>query len=434
MIELIRKKRDGEVLSRANFSHMINGYNSEHIPDYQMAAFLMAVYFKGLNEEETANLTDVMMHSGDLIDLSDIKGIKVDKHSTGGVGDKTTLVLAPLVAAAGVPVAKMSGRGLGFTGGTIDKLEAIPGLSINMSRQQFIDKIKKHGIAVCGQNASLVPADKKLYALRDVTGTIDNISLISSSIMSKKLACGADAIVIDIKVGEGSFMKTEKEAEALAKMMIGIGARMNKKVVTILSSMHEPLGYAVGNALEIKEAIDTLKGQGPADLMALCLELGSQMLVLGGKVSNKKDGVSLLKKLIQSGAALDKFNAFIQAQGGDVQIIEQPDLLPTTQFLYSYKSGQEGYINEINAKKIGIASMELGAGRQTKESKIDFGAGILLKKKVGEYVKIGEELAVLYTNEESLLLKAKELVDLAFRIKESVPAEKKLILKTIEGF
>ena len=281
MVELIIKKRNGFELSKEEYALIIDGFISGLIPDYQISAFLMAVYYKGMTIDETVILTDIMMRSGELIDLSDISGIKVDKHSTGGVGDKTSLVLAPLVAAAGVPVAKMSGRGLGHTGGTLDKLEAIKGLNVDMSRQDFIDNIKKHNIAVCGPNANLVPADKKLYALRDVTGTVDNISLISSSIMSKKLACGADAVVIDIKVGLGAYMKSVNNAEALAEMMMEIGSKMNKKVVAVMTSMSEPLGFAIGNALEVKEAIDTLKGNGPKDLTELCLELGGHMLVLG---------------------------------------------------------------------------------------------------------------------------------------------------------
>jgi len=303
MIELIIKKRNGQALSKDEYQTIIDGFVSGNIPDYQISAFMMAVFFEGMNGTETANLTDIMMRSGELIDLSEIEGIKVDKHSTGGVGDKTTLVLAPLVAAAGVPVAKMSGRGLGHTGGTLDKLESIKGLSVDMTREEFIDKIKAHNIAVCGQNANLVPADKKLYALRDVTGTVDNMSLISSSIMSKKLACGADAIVIDIKVGHGAFMKTLKDAEELAQTMIGIGSKMNRKVIAVITSMNEPLGQTIGNALEVKEAIETLNGNGPDDLTELCLELGSHMLVLGEVAKTQDEAVEILKQLINSGAA-----------------------------------------------------------------------------------------------------------------------------------
>jgi len=431
MVELIIKKRNGLELSKEEYASIVDGFISGGIPDYQISAFLMAVYFKGLTSTETANLTDVMMRSGELIDLSEIKGIKVDKHSTGGVGDKTTLVLAPLVAAAGVPVAKMSGRGLGHTGGTLDKLESIKGLSVDMSRQEFIDKIKKHNIAVCGQNANLVPADKKLYALRDVTGTVDNMSLISSSIMSKKLACGADAIVIDIKVGHGAFMKTLKDAEELAQTMIGIGSKMNRKVIAVITSMSEPLGYAVGNALEVKEAINTLKGNGPEDLTKLCLELGSHMLVLGQVAKSYDEGVNILKGLIKSGKAFDKFVEFVEAQGGDITMVNQTELLPNAKFSYAYKSKETGYINDLNALDIGLASVKLGAGRETKESALDYGAGIILKKKIGDYVNKDEVLAMLYSNNDTTFARATEFMDLAYQISQEKPLEKPLILKTV---
>ncbi|NOY48412.1 MAG: pyrimidine-nucleoside phosphorylase [Chlorobi bacterium] len=431
MVELIIKKRNGLELSKEEYASIIDGFISGDIPDYQISAFLMAVYFKGLTSAETANLTDVMMRSGELIDLSEIKGIKVDKHSTGGVGDKTTLVLAPLVAAAGVPVAKMSGRGLGHTGGTLDKLESIKGLSVDMSRQEFIDKIKSHNIAICGQNANLVPADKKLYALRDVTGTVDNMSLISSSIMSKKLACGADAIVIDIKVGHGAFMKTLKEAEELAQTMIGIGSKMNRKVIAVITSMSEPLGYAVGNALEVQEAIDTLKGNGPEDLTELCLELGSHMLVLGQVAKSYDEGVDILKGLIKSGKAFDKFVEFVEAQGGDIKMVNQTELLPNAKFSYAYKSKEAGYINDLNALDIGLASVKLGAGRETKESALDYGAGIILKKKIGDYVNKEEVLAMLYSNNDITFARATEFMDLAYQMSQEKPLEKPLILKTV---
>ena len=431
MIDLIKKKRDGYELSQADFSYIIKNYTSGKIPDYQLAAFLMAIYFKNLNHQETAFLTYEMMRSGELIDLSKIKGIKVDKHSTGGVGDKTTLVLAPLVAAAGVPVAKMSGRGLGHTGGTLDKLESIKDFSIHLSKKQFIAQIKKHGIAVIGQDENMVPADKKIYALRDVTATVGNISLIASSIMSKKLACGADAIVIDIKVGEGAFMKTIKEAKELAKMLIGIGEKMNRKVIAVISAMHEPLGFAVGNALEVKEAIATLQGNGPKDLTELCLELGSQMLVLAQVVKNKKQGKEKLKKLIASGKAFDKFKEFIKIQGGDLSVIEQTDLLPSSRFSQIYKTKKEGYIKNLNALDVGIASMKLGAGRATKADSINYGAGILLKKKIGDYIKKGETLAILYTNKKENFPKAKKLLDSAFKFSKLAPKKKELILKVV---
>jgi len=431
MIEIIKKKRDGLELSQEDYAKVINGFVSGSIPDYQISAFLMAIYFKGLNNEETAILTDIMMRSGDLIDLSAIKGIKVDKHSTGGVGDKTTLVLGPLVAAAGVPVAKMSGRGLGHTGGTLDKMESISGLSVDMTRAEFIDRINKHGIAICGQNAKLVPADKKLYALRDVTGTVNNAALIASSIMSKKLACGADAIVIDIKVGEGAFMKTEAEAKALAKIMISIGEKMHRNVVAVISAMHQPLGFAVGNALEVKEAIETLKGNGPEDLTQLCLELGSHMLVLGKVCTNYEEGVAKLKSLIKSGEGLHKLKELVEMQGGDVSQIDQPDTLPGTQYSEVFNAPKTGYICKLNALEVGLASVNLGAGRETKDSVIDYGAGILLQKKIGDHVKMADPMAILYSNDQSSFIKAKELLNLAYQINDTAPQIKPLILNTI---
>jgi pyrimidine-nucleoside phosphorylase len=431
MVESIIKKRNGEALDKDEIKSIIDGFISGEIPDYQMSAFLMAVYFNGMTNTETAILTDLMMRSGELIDLSEIKGIKVDKHSTGGVGDKTTLVLAPLVAAAGVPVAKMSGRGLGHTGGTLDKLESIRGLTIDMTKEEFIDNVNRIKIAVCGSNKNLVPADKKLYALRDVTGTVENNSLIASSIMSKKLASGADAIVIDIKVGYGATMKTVEDGEALAKIMIAIGTKMNRKVITVFTSMNEPLGFTIGNALEVKEAIDTLKGHGPDDLTELCLELGSHMLVLAKAAKDHEEGVEKLKALIASGKAFEKFKEFVVAQGGDISMIEQPDLLPSTQFSKSYKSNSEGYISELNALDIGLASVKLGAGRETKDSVLDFGAGIVLKKKVGDYVKKDEVLAILFTNNDTNFAKAIEFMDLAYKIGKNKPTQKPLILKTI---
>ncbi len=431
MIELIKKKRKGEALNPQEIQYIIDGFITGKIPDYQISAFLMAICFQGMNDQETVTLTDAMMRSGDLIDLSEIKGIKVDKHSTGGVGDKTTIVLAPLVAAAGVPVAKMSGRGLGHTGGTIDKLESIPGFSVDMSRDEFISKIKKNNVAVCGQNAKLVPADKKLYALRDVTGTVDNVSLISSSIMSKKLACGADAIVIDIKVGEGAYMKTEEDATQLAKILMSIGAKMNRKVRAIITAMHQPLGMAIGNALEVKEAIETLKGNGPDDLTELTLKLGSHMLVLGNICSDYHEGRKILQDLIDSGKALEKFKEFVIEQGGNIDYINNTDLLPQSQYSFEYKSQKEGYIHRLDALDMGLASVKLGAGRETKTSPIDFGAGILLKKKIGDSVSQGETLAILYSNDKNHFEKAISFLDNAYDIQNEPPQLQPLIIKTM---
>ncbi len=431
MLELIKKKKSGDTLSREDYNYIIDGFVAGEIPDYQVAAFLMAVYFKGLNDEETAILTDVMMRSGDLINLSAIKGIKVDKHSTGGVGDKTSLVLGPLVAAAGVPVAKMSGRGLGHTGGTLDKLESIKNLSVSMTRTEFIEKIQAHNIAICGQNATLVPADKKLYALRDVTGTVDNISLIASSIMSKKLACGADAIVIDLKVGEGAYMKTVTEAEPLANMMIDIGKKMNREIIVVISAMHQPLGLTVGNALEVKEAIETLQGKGPKDLTDLCLVLGSYMLVLAKVVPTKEEGLERLKALIDSGAAFNKFKELVKAQGGEVAVVEDTNLLPLAQFQQVYKSPAEGYITHLNALEVGLASVKLGAGRATQTSKIDYGAGVVLQKKIGDYVKKNEPLATLYADNQDHFTKALEYMESAYTINKEAEPPKPLIMKII---
>ncbi len=431
MVDLIIKKRSGLELSKEEYQTIIDGFLSGKIPDYQVSAFLMAVYFNGMTTDETAHLTDVMMRSGDLIDLSEIKKIKVDKHSTGGVGDKTTLFLTPLVAAAGVPVSKMSGRGLGHTGGTLDKMESIKGLSVDMTKEVFIDNLKKHDIVICGQSENLVPADKALYSLRDVTGTVENISLIASSIMSKKLACGADAIVIDLKVGYGASMKTVEQAEDLAKMIIGIGSKMNKKVTVVFTSMSEPLGFAVGNALEIKEVIDSLKGKGPEDLTALCLELGSHMLVLGEAAKTREEAISKLKDLIATGKAYEKFKELVSAQGGDIKVIENTELLPSAKYQKSFRSKKNGYIIEVNALDIGMASVKLGAGRETKTSDIDFGAGIVLKKKVGDFVKENEELAILYSNSESSFEKALHYMNAAYIISEKKKKPKALILKTM---
>jgi len=431
LVELIKKKRDGHVLSAEDIQSIIAGYLSGEIPDYQISAWLMAVFFQDMNDDETAALTDAMMRSGDMIDLTEIPGIKVDKHSTGGVGDKTTLILAPLVAAAGVPVAKMSGRGLGHTGGTLDKFESISGLTVDMTATEFIDKVKKHGIAICSQNSKLVPADKKLYALRDVTGTVDNISLIASSVMSKKLACGADAIVIDLKVGDGAFIKTIADAEKLANIMISTAKKMNRRLIAVITGMEEPLGFAVGNALEVKEAIDTLSGHGPEDLTTLCLELGSYMLSLAGRTTSHEEGIDLLKTLIENGQAYEKFIELVASQGGDVEVVKDMNLLPKATLTYEYKSKSAGYISHLSAMDIGLASVKLGAGRETKESPIDHSAGIVLSKKVGTKVAVGETLAVLHANDETFFAKAEAYMDMAYTFSETKPIKQPLIFKTI---
>lgn len=411
MVEIIKKKRDGEILTDDEIRSVVSGFVDGSVPDYQISAWLMTIFFKGLNDKETAVLTDAIMRSGDLIDLSEIPGIKVDKHSTGGVGDKTTLVLGPLVAAAGVYVPKMSGRGLGHTGGTLDKLESIPGFNTNMTTYHFVNLVKEHHIAICSQNDRLVPADKKLYALRDVTGTVDNISLIASSVMSKKLACGADAIVIDLKVGDGAFIKTIEDAEKLADIMINTAKQMNRRLIAVISSMEEPLGHNIGNALEVREAIDTLKGHGPADLTELCLTLGSYMLMMAGKTTTFKEGKLILEQLLANGKAFEKLVEMTIAQGGDVDYVKSPEKLKIAPCSFEYKAEQNGYIAKLSAMDIGLASVRLGAGRETKESIIDLGAGIILKKKVGDYVEKGDTIALLYASDISLFDKAKIYMD-----------------------
>lgn len=398
MVDLIEKKRDGQELSTEEIKFVITGYTTGDIADYQMSAFLMAVYFQNMTERERADLTLAMAESGDQIDLSAIDGIKVDKHSTGGVGDTTTLVLGPLVAACGVPVAKMSGRGLGHTGGTIDKLEAIDGFHVELSTEDFIKQVNDHKLAVIGQSGNLTPADKKMYALRDVTGTVNSIPLIASSIMSKKIAAGADAIVLDVKTGEGAFMKTPEDAKELAHAMVGIGNATGRKTMAIISDMSQPLGFAIGNALEVKEAIETLQGKGPEDLTELCMVLGSQMVVVGGKAETLEEARVMLEQVIENGQALDIFKQFIKDQGGNPAVVDDVTLLPQAEFVTEVHSKEEGYISFMEADEIGTAAMVLGAGRATKESEIDLAVGIVLHKKVGDFVKAGESIATIYSN------------------------------------
>lgn len=362
----------------------------------------MAIYFQDMSDREIADLTMAMVHSGETLDLSAIHGIKVDKHSTGGVGDTTTLVLAPLVAALGVPVAKMSGRGLGHTGGTIDKLESIQGFHVEITTDQFIDLVNREKVAVIGQTADLAPADKKLYALRDVTATVDSIPLIASSIMSKKIAAGADAIVLDVTTGAGAFMKKEEDAIRLAETMVRIGNHVGRKTMAVISDMSQPLGYAIGNALEVKEAIDTLKGEGPDDLTELVLALGSQMVVLAGKATTLEEARKMLKEAIANGAGLEKFKKFVANQGGDPSVIDHPEKLPQAKYAIDLPAKTSGYVSKMVADQIGVAAMMLGAGRATKEDKIDFAVGIVLRKKVGDRVEAGEPLATIYANREAV--------------------------------
>lgn len=398
MVDLIEKKRDGHELSTEEINFIIAGYTKDEIPDYQMSAFAMAVFFKDMTQRERADLTMAMVHSGDTIDLSAIEGIKVDKHSTGGVGDTTTLVLAPLVASLGIPVAKMSGRGLGHTGGTIDKLESINGFHVEIAKQEFIQLVNEHKIAVIGQTGNLTPADKKLYALRDVTGTVNSIPLIASSIMSKKIAAGSDAIVLDVKIGSGAFMKTIADAQELAHAMVSIGNQVGRKTMAVISDMSQPLGFAIGNALEVKEAIDTLQGKGPKDLEELCLALGRQMVYLANKASSLEEAEEMLKDAIHSGKALAKFKEFLANQGGDASLVDHPENLPTAPYQIEVLAKESGVVAEIIADSIGTAAMLLGAGRATKESKIDLAVGLVLNKKIGDGVKVGESLVTIHAN------------------------------------
>lgn len=402
MVDIIEKKRDGQELTTAEINFFIEGYTKGEIPDYQASALAMAIYFQDMNDRERADLTRAMVESGDTIDLSAIDGVKVDKHSTGGVGDTTTLVLAPLVASLGVPVAKMSGRGLGHTGGTIDKLESIAGFHVELTREQFIDLVNRDKVAVIGQSGNLTPADKKLYALRDVTGTVNSIPLIASSIMSKKIAAGADAIVLDVKTGDGAFMKTQEDAEELAHAMVRIGNHVGRKTIAIISDMSQPLGFAIGNALEVKEAIETLQGKGPKDLTELVLTLGSQMVILAGKAKTTEEAKEMLLDAIHSGKALDKFKEFLANQGGDASIVDDLTKLPQAKYKIELPAKQSGYISRMVADEIGVASMILGAGRATKEDVIDLAVGLVLHKKVGDKVEEGESILTIYSNRENV--------------------------------
>lgn len=402
MVDIIEKKRNGNELSTEEIQFFINGYTKGEIPDYQVSSLLMAIFFQGMTERERADLTMAMVRSGDQIDLSAIHGIKVDKHSTGGVGDTTTLVLGPLVASVGVPVAKMSGRGLGHTGGTIDKLESVPGFHVEIDNQEFIELVNRNKLAVIGQSGNLTPADKKLYALRDVTATVDSIPLIASSIMSKKIAAGADAIVLDVKTGAGAFMKTREEARQLAEAMVRIGNQVGRRTMAIISDMSQPLGYAIGNALEVKEAMDTLKGEGPKDLTELCLTLGSYMVLLAEQANTLEEAREKLLTSIQNGSALQTFRTFLAAQGGDASVVDQPNKLPQAKYQIDLPAKKDGYIAEMEADSIGTAAMWLGAGRATKESTIDLAVGLVLKKKIGDEVKKGESIVTIYSNREDV--------------------------------
>ncbi|RUS48111.1 pyrimidine-nucleoside phosphorylase [Cohnella sp. AR92] len=428
MVDIIRKKRAGEEMTAEEIRFVIEGVVSGAIPDYQTAAWAMAVCFNGMTDSETADLTLAMAHSGDVVDLSAIRGVKVDKHSTGGVGDKTTLILAPMVAACGVPVAKMSGRGLGHTGGTIDKLESIPGFRTELAREEFFSQVNEIGASVIGQSGNIAPADKKLYALRDVTGTVESIPLIASSVMSKKIAAGADAILLDVKFGSGAFMKTAEDAIILAKAMVAIGTEVGRTTVAAITDMDQPLGRLIGNALEVREAIEILRGEGPADLRELCLKLGSHMLVLGGRAANEEEARGKLEAAIASGAALDKLAQMIASQGGDPAIARQPELLPQADERIPVLSASDGFVHGIDAEEIGLAAMRIGAGRAAKEDRIDYAVGVELVAKRGDRVRKGDTLAILHArrDDEAARSSAEQIVA-AYELGGEAPAANPLI-------
>ena len=426
MYDLIAKKRNGGALTKSEITYMIQEYVAGNIPDYQMSAFLMAVYFRGMTQEETLAMTNAVAHSGDMVDLSAIEGIKVDKHSTGGVGDKTTLIIAPIVAACGAKVAKMSGRGLGHTGGTVDKMESIPGLKTSLPQKTFFDVVNKTGLSVIGQSGNLAPADKKLYALRDVTATVDSIPLIAVSIMSKKLAAGSDCILLDVKTGSGAFMKTIEDSIALAREMVAIGENAGKRTVALITDMDIPLGHNIGNSLEVIEAVETLKGNGPADLTEVCLNLAANMLYLAGK-GDIETCMNMAKGAIQDQSALERLIAMVEAQGGDVSVIRNTEKFAKAPFSYEVKAQDAGYITLMDTEKCGIASAMLGAGRETKESEIDFSAGIIMHHKVGEYVEEGQLMATLYSSDEQLFRTAAAMYQEAVTIGHDKPKKEPLI-------
>ncbi|MFD3273370.1 pyrimidine-nucleoside phosphorylase [Paenibacillus dendritiformis] len=426
-VDIIHKKREGHELTAEEIRFLIQGYSSGEVPDYQIAAWAMAVFFQGMTASETASLTLEMARSGDQIDLSSISGVKVDKHSTGGVGDKTSLILAPLVAAAGVPVAKMSGRGLGHTGGTIDKLESIPGFQVELEREQFFKQVNDIGVSLIGQTGNITPADKKLYALRDVTATVESIPLIASSVMSKKIAAGADAIVLDVKTGSGAFMKTLDDSIALAQAMVDIGTDTGRQTIAVISDMDQPLGHLIGNSLEVEEAIQTLRGEGPRDLHRLCIVLGAHMLVLGGVARDVAEAEARLEQLIADGSALGKLKELIAAQGGDASVVDQPERLPHARERIEVKAESGGTVAAIQAEEIGIAAMLLGAGRETKDSVIDLSVGIDLRAKVGDAVNAGDVLAVLHVNDASRLEEAAQKIIQAYRFTSEARAAAPLV-------
>lgn len=432
MVDIITKKRDGEELTPEEIRFFIDNYVKDRIPDYQASALLMAIYFRGLSRAETFALTEAMEFSGDVEDLSDLPGVKVDKHSTGGVGDKTTLVVAPVAAAAGVTVAKMSGRGLGFTGGTADKLEAIPGFRTRLEPAEFHRQLEELGLAVITQTGSITPADKKIYALRDVTGTVESPGLIASSIMSKKLAAGSDGIVLDVKCGSGALLKDLAEAENMADLMIDIGRKAGRKMVAVISDMSQPLGRAVGNALEVEEAVQVLKGGGPEDLRQLCLELAGEMIRIGGRAESFEEGKETARQVLSDGRALEKFRQMVRRQGGDDRIVEEPERMGSSRYSRDVLAGRTGFIAETDTREIGRASQHLGAGRLRKEDEIDFTAGIRMHVRIGNFVKEGDVLATLYGADSRRLEEAEIIMEAAIRISAEPTAPPKLIQKIIQ--
>lgn len=409
-VDIIRSKRQGEELTSAEIEFMVLGFTRGDVPDYQLSAWMMAILWQGMSERETIDLTMTMAHSGDVLDLSSVAPFVVDKHSTGGVGDKTTLVIAPWVACMGLPVGKMSGRGLGFSGGTLDKLESVPGFNVNLTRQEFMDQLREHGIVVAGQSADLAPADGKMYALRDVTATVESLPLIASSVMSKKIAAGANAIVLDVKTGSGAFMKTEEEAVALAEMMVRIGAGVRRRITAVISDMEQPLGQAVGNALEVEEAIATLRGFGPADFTEHCLVIAAEMLLLGNRSSTVEGAKSALRRAMHRGQAVAKLREWLRAQGGDDQVVDHPQMMPRARLVSDLAAPRSGYVGGISAMDVGLAAVALGAGRQRKGDTIDHAVGIVLNKKVGERVEAGESLLTLHANDEGRLAEARSML------------------------
>ena len=430
MYDLIMKKRNGEALSSAEIDYMITEYVAGNIPDYQMSAFLMAVFFQGMTEEETLAMTQAVAHSGDMVDLSGIEGVKVDKHSTGGVGDKTSLVIAPIVAACGAKVAKMSSRGLGHTGGTVDKMESIPGMKTSLDQEEFFEVVNKTGLSIIGQSGNLAPADKKLYALRDVTATVDNIPLIAVSIMSKKLAAGNDSILLDVKTGSGAFMKTVEDSIALAQEMVRIGENAGRRTAALITNMDIPLGNNIGNSLEVIEAVNTLNGHGPADFTEVCMNLAGNMLYLSG-MGSIEECMEKAKAAVADGSALKRLAAMVEAQGGDASYILDTEKFEKAKYAYEVKAECAGYIVSMNTESCGIASSMLGAGRETKESEIDFTAGIIIQKKVGDYVEAGETMATMYTSNENLFAAAVKRYQEAVVIADEAPEKQPLIYARI---